>query len=78
MCNGRAHSQVVGPFVNVSTNTSFLFSLDSYTLVWAFHRFGARVQAWNVMGWVEAQSDGVMIVPVTNGTGKVCIALQCE
>ena len=48
-----------------------MFNLTQLGLPLTYHRIGGRVRAWNVMGYVEGVSDGLLVVPTGPSTGVV-------
>lgn len=43
-----------------------------------YHLFAGRVRAYNIMGYVEGQSDGVRVVPVGPSSGRLLNGLGCS
>ncbi len=70
----------MGVWVNISSEASnaYTFNLASLGVILPYHRLSARVRATNVMGTVEAQSDGVLIVPVGPSPGSVWRGPDCS
>jgi hypothetical protein len=68
--------QLQSSWVNVSTLTYYQFDLTALGLPLSYHTLSATVRASNIMGTVQATSDGVMVVPLGASTGTVCMILR--
>jgi hypothetical protein len=66
-------------YVNLSgLPTTYSFNLSAVPAPLVYRRVAARIRAANTIGAVEAQTDGVLLVPQGPSPGKVRPCFKCD